>query len=79
MFSASAYFPRPFPPPQEALAPVLLRRMKEDVEELPQKEEVGLDGEGKGGDRIVGPGVGPAYPAYLPLFVRHGLHTSPEF
>ena len=26
--------------PQAALAPVLLRRMKEDVEDLPEKEEV---------------------------------------
>lgn len=38
---ASHPSPRPLTTPQEALAPVLLRRMKEDVEELPQKEEVG--------------------------------------
>ncbi len=28
------------PPPQDVLQPVLLRRMKEDVETLPEKEEV---------------------------------------
>ena len=33
--------PSPLSPPrQAALAPVLLRRMKEDVEDLPEKEEV---------------------------------------
>lgn len=44
----------PLPPPapllQEELRPILLRRMKEDVETLPEKEEVcvcwGVDGSG---------------------------------
>ena len=33
-------FKRPCVPVQAALRPVLLRRMKEDVEDLPDKEEI---------------------------------------
>jgi len=38
--TAAAFRYPVFPPHQAALAPVLLRRMKEDVEDLPEKEEV---------------------------------------
>lgn len=33
---------------QESLRPILLRRMKEDVETLPEKEEVGFSSNGPG-------------------------------